>query len=55
MEEQIVLFEDDTIISDDKAIAESFNSHFLTITDSLDLDPTFKVLMHRKFRRHFLS
>ena len=34
MEEKIVLIEDDIIISDDKVIAESFNSHFVTITDS---------------------
>ena len=42
MGEKIVLIKDDKIISDDKVIAESFNSHFVNITDSLDLDPTFK-------------
>ena len=42
MGEKIVLIKDDKIISDDKVIAESFNSHFVNIADSLDLDPTFK-------------
>ena len=42
MGEKIVLIRDDKIISDDKVIAESFNSHFVNITDSLGLDPTFK-------------
>ena len=40
--DKIVLIKDDNIISYDKVIAESFNSHFVTITDSLGLDPTFK-------------
>ena len=39
---KIVFSTDDTILSDDKVIAESFNSHFVTITDSLGLDPTFQ-------------
>ena len=40
--DKIVLIKDDNTISDDKVIAEPFNSHFVTITDSLGLDPTFK-------------
>ena len=32
MGEKIVLIKDDKIISDDKVIAESFNSHFVNIT-----------------------
>ena len=40
--DKIVLIKDDNIISYDKVIAESFNSHFVTIADSLGLDPTFK-------------
>ena len=37
-----VLIEDDTIITDDKVIAESPNSHFVTTKNCLGLDPTFK-------------
>ena len=42
MGDKIVPIKDDNILSDDKVIAESFNSHFVTITDSLGLDPAFK-------------
>ena len=45
---KIVFIEGDTIISDDKVIAESFNSHFVIIPDSLGLDFAFKdVVIHR--------
>ena len=40
--DKIVLIKDDNIVSYDKVIAESFNSHFVTIADSLGLDFTFK-------------
>ena len=39
---KIVLIKNENIISDDKSTAESFNSHFVTITDALCLDPAFK-------------
>ena len=42
MGEKIVLIEEGEVISDDKVIAECLNSHFVNITDSLGLDPSFK-------------
>ena len=42
MGEKIVLIEEGEVISDDKGIAECLNSHFVNITDSLGLDPSFK-------------
>ena len=42
MGDKVALIRDDSIISDDKVIAESFTSHFVNNTDSLGLDPTFK-------------
>ena len=42
MGDKIVLIKDDNNIVDNKVIAESFNSHFVSITDSPGLDPTFK-------------
>ena len=42
MGEKIVLIRDDNIMSDDKVIAESFNSHSVTITDYPGLDPAFE-------------
>ena len=48
MGKKIVLIEDDIIISDDKVIAESFNSQFVTITYSLGIDPTVRdVRIHK--------
>ena len=42
MGEKIVLIEEGEVISDDKVIAECLNSHFVNITNSLGLDPSFK-------------
>ena len=42
MGEKIVLIEEGDVISDDKVIAECLNSHFVNITDTLSLDPSFK-------------
>ena len=42
MGEKINLIEEGVIIWDDAMIAECFNSHFINITDSLELDPMFK-------------
>ena len=42
MGEKIVLIEEEVIISDDAMIAECFNSHFVSVTDSLGLGPMFK-------------
>ena len=42
MGEKIILIEEGEVISDDKVIAECLNSHFVNITDSLGLDPSFK-------------
>ena len=50
MGNKIVLIKDDNIISDDKVIAESFNSHFVTKTDYLGLDPTFQDLGYIRLR-----
>ena len=53
MEEKIVLIEDDIIISDDKVIAESLNSHFVNITDSLSLEQTFRnVRIHKSMDKN---
>ena len=42
MGEKINLIEEGVIIWDDAMIAECFNSHFINITVSLELDPMFK-------------
>ena len=42
MGEKIVLTEEGMIISDDSMIAECLNSHFINITNSLELDPMFE-------------
>ena len=42
MGEKIVLTEEGMIISDDAMIAECLNSHFINITNSLELDPMFE-------------
>ena len=42
MGEKAVLIEEGEVMSDDKVIAECLNSHFVNITDSLGLDPSFK-------------
>ena len=53
MGEKIVLIEDDIIISDDQVIAESLNSHFVNITDSLGLEQTFRnVRIHKSMDKN---
>ena len=42
MTDKIILIERGEIISNDQMIAECFNDHFVNITDSLGLDPTFR-------------
>ena len=37
MSDKIILIEDEKVIADDTEIAESFNTYFLNITDSLGL------------------
>ena len=37
MSDKIILIEDEKVITDDTEIAESFNTYFLNITDSLGL------------------
>ena len=53
MGDKIVLIKDYNIISDDKFIAESFTSHFVTIADSLGLDPAFKDVGIHKAPKHY--
>ena len=40
--EKFILIDEREVISDDKAIAECLNSHFVNVTDSLGLNPSFK-------------
>ena len=42
--EKITLIENGKILSNDEEIAECFNEYFTHITDSLDIDPLFKVV-----------
>ena len=42
MTDKIILIERGEIISNDQMIAECFNDHFVNITESLGLDPTFR-------------
>ena len=42
--EQITLIENGKILSKDEEIAECFNDYFTNITDSLNIDPLFKVV-----------
>ena len=43
MGEKIILIENGEVISDDKIIAECLNTHFVNTTDSLGIDPSFKI------------
>ena len=43
MGEKIILIENGEVVSDDKIIAECLNTHFVNITDSLGIDPSFKI------------
>ena len=43
MGEKIILIEIGEVVSDDKIIAECLNTHFVNITDSLGIDPSFKI------------
>ena len=43
MGDNIILIENGDVVSDDKIIAECLNTHFVNITDSLGLDPSFKI------------
>ena len=57
MGEKINLIEEGMIISDDAMIAECFNSHFINIMDSIDLDPMSKqvpyyVELDEKYQLH---
>ena len=40
--DRLIFIQNDEIVSEDKMIAECLNSHFVNITNSLGLDPTFK-------------
>ena len=42
MNEKITLIEDDKILSKDAKVAECLNTYFTSITDSLDIAPTFR-------------
>ena len=44
MSEKITLIDDGKIVSNDVEIAECFNTHFTNITNSLEIDPIFKVV-----------
>ena len=44
MSEKITLIEDCKIVSNDVEIAECLNTHFTNITNSLEIDPIFKVV-----------
>ena len=43
MGDKIILIENGEVVSDDKIIAESLNTHFVNITNSLGIDPFFKI------------
>ena len=42
---KITLIENDTIISNDKEVAETLNDHFVSITDSLGLTENSEVIL----------
>ena len=42
--EIITLIDDGKIVSDDIEIAEWFNTYFTNITNSLEIDPVFKIV-----------
>ena len=44
MSEKITLIDDGKIVSNDVEITECFNTHFANITNSLEIDPIFKVV-----------
>ena len=43
MGDKIILIENGEVVSDDKIIAVCLSTHFVNITDSLGIDPSFKI------------
>ena len=43
MAEKSILIENGEVVSDDKIIAECLNTNFVNITNSLGIDPSFKM------------
>ena len=48
MRENIILIEDSKILSNEAEVAEYFNEYFCNITNSFDIDPTFKEVQEEK-------
>ena len=44
MSEKIILINEDKIISNDMEVSECFNTYFTNITNSLEIDPVFKIV-----------